>query len=209
MEVARAISGGIWGSTSATVNETAPEGAGDWKGDWPETKLSGADMLSSLPKVRKRDAPKGEGEEGVPLGLIALSGGWGVGRVRSRETGAKVAATAPEPFGSFLLNMLRREKLMMSPVQILETESPWIAGNYINNHKSPVDLIRNFKYSLGLIQLISSKALKLKKSLVGGLSESGHEIGCKGFWTNCAECDSLFWGRLFGPSKSRSRDIPI
>lgn len=37
--------------------------------------------------------------------------------------GAKVAVTAPEPFGSFLLNMLRREKLMMSPLQILETES--------------------------------------------------------------------------------------
>jgi hypothetical protein len=80
-------------------------------------------MLSSFPKVRKRDAPKGAGGDGVPLGLIALSGGWGVGRVRSREMGAKVAVTAPEPFGSFLLNMLRREKLMMSPLQILETES--------------------------------------------------------------------------------------
>ena len=119
--MARAISGGILGSTSATVNEAAPKGAGDWKGDWPGTKLSGAEMLSSFPKVRKRDAPKGGGGEGVPLGLIALSGGWCVGRVRSRETGAEVADTAPEPFGSFFLNMLQRQKLMLSPPQILET----------------------------------------------------------------------------------------
>lgn len=39
------------------------------------------------------------------------------------------------------------------------------------------------------------------------LFSTGHEIGSKGFWTNEAECDSVFCGRHFGLTNCRSRDI--
>jgi hypothetical protein len=110
-----------------------------------------------LPKVRKSDAPKGDGAGGVPLGVMVLSGG-GLGRSMSVGVEKEVAATAPEPGGSFLLNMLRSEKLMRiacakSRKGSLQVEVS--TETYSNNKKLPVNLIHNHKYSLSPIQLNS------------------------------------------------------
>lgn len=123
----------------------------------------GAPGSSDWPKMRKRGAPKGGGDEEKPLGVIGLRLDGGLGMLISAAADGESSTAEPIGCGSLLLNMLRSEKLMTisgERTRLSKLQPSVFAGIYRINCKIPADLLYKVKYSLGLIQQNSLRNLR-------------------------------------------------